>query len=181
MHDVGTAWQCIYMIVVPRLVTSELNNLDIQAFQTYPLPTFWFWVFGQASQILWISNKLADILDRVCFDSLILPVPSSLFRIPYPIKEKGVELWPLLPNNAHPRSRFCVKMAFIFRSIPLAIRLSLAGGTTYGTAKIGVWSSSSERQDRWKEVRKSLYEIEYPVVAKHSHRSNPGPVSAWYC
>ena len=67
-------------------------------------------------------------------------------------------------------------MAFLVRSIPSAIRLSLAGGTAYGTTKIGVWSDSSKSRDRLREMRKSLYEIEYPAVSKYS-RPTTSPVS----
>ena len=68
-------------------------------------------------------------------------------------------------------------MAFLLRSIPSAIRLSLAGGTAYGTTQIGVWSDSSKSQDKLKEMRKSLYEIEYPAVSKHSRARPTSPVS----
>lgn len=57
------------------------------------------------------------------------------------------------------------------------MRLSLAGGTAYGTTKIGVWSDSSNSQDKLREMRKSLYEIEYPAVSKYS-RPASSPVSS---
>ena len=70
-------------------------------------------------------------------------------------------------------------MAFFFKSIPSAVRLSLAGGTAYGSEKIGVWSDSSKSRDKLREMRKSLYEIEYPAVSKYTKYSHPAtsPVS----
>ena len=56
----------------------------------------------------------------------------------------------------------------------MMVRLSLAGGTAYGTAKVGVWSDSTDSQDKLKEARKSLYEIEYPAaVSNHLHPASP--------
>ena len=69
-------------------------------------------------------------------------------------------------------------MAFLLRSIPSAVRLSRAGGTAYGTAKIGVWSDSSKSRDKLREMRKSLYEIEYPAVSKYTKYSGPRPTTS---
>lgn len=68
-------------------------------------------------------------------------------------------------------------MAFLVRSIPSAIRLSLAGGTAYGTTKIGVWSDSSKSRDKLREMRKSLYEIEYPAAVSKYSRPTTSSVS----
>ncbi len=72
-------------------------------------------------------------------------------------------------------------MAFLLKSIPSAVRLSLVGGTAYGSAKIGVWSDSSKSRDKLREMRKSLYEIEYPAVSKYTKYSHPAtsPVSTY--
>ena len=65
-------------------------------------------------------------------------------------------------------------MAFVFRYarlIPLAVRISLAGGTVYGTAKVGVWSDSSESQEKIEKIRESwqnVREIEYPPPSSSS-------------
>ena len=64
-----------------------------------------------------------------------------------------------------------LQMAFIIRLarlVPLAVRLSLAGGAAYGSAKVGVWSDSSGSQDKLRKVRESWpieREIEYPTVS----------------
>ena len=62
---------------------------------------------------------------------------------------------------------FLIKFA---RLVPLAVRLSLAGGAAYGTAKVGVWSDSSGSPDKLRKVRESWLierEIEYPTVPQH--------------
>ena len=53
------------------------------------------------------------------------------------------------------------------RLIPTAIRLTLAGGVTYGTVKVGAWSDSSdsrEKLDKVQESFQSVREIEYPPM-----------------
>ena len=63
-------------------------------------------------------------------------------------------------------------MAFIIRIvrlIPLAVRLSLAGGAAYSTAKLDVWSDSSDSQDKLRNVRESWLfrsEIDYPTESE---------------
>ena len=70
-------------------------------------------------------------------------------------------------------------MAFILklgRLIPIAVRISLAGGAAYTTTTYGVWSDSSESKDKLQNVRESwlnLYEIEYPST----QQARPGATS----
>ncbi len=61
-------------------------------------------------------------------------------------------------------------MAFVFRTIrlvPTAIRVTVAGGVTYGTVKAGAWSDSSDSREKLDKVQESisnLREIEYPPM-----------------
>ena len=61
-------------------------------------------------------------------------------------------------------------MAFVFRTIslvPMAIRVTVAGGVTYGTVKAGAWSDSSDSREKLDKVQESisnLREIEYPPM-----------------
>ena len=65
---------------------------------------------------------------------------------------------------------FDQKMAFVFRTIrlvPTAIRVTVAGGVTYGTVKAGAWSDSSDSREKLDKVQESisnLREIEYPPM-----------------
>lgn len=57
-----------------------------------------------------------------------------------------------------------VKMAVVFqyaRLIPLALRVSLAGGAAYGTVKVGAWSDGKESRERLEQLQ-NRREIEYP-------------------
>ena len=57
-----------------------------------------------------------------------------------------------------------IKMADVFqfaRLIPLALRVSLAGGITYGTVKVGAWSDGKESRERLEQLQ-NIREIEYP-------------------
>ncbi len=61
-------------------------------------------------------------------------------------------------------------MAFIFKTIrlvPTAIRITMAGGVTYGTVKAGAWSDSSDSREKLDKVQESIgnmREIEYPPM-----------------
>ena len=61
-------------------------------------------------------------------------------------------------------------MAFVFRTlrlVPTAIRVTVAGGVTYGTVKAGAWSDSSDSREKLDKVQESisnLREIEYPPM-----------------
>ena len=53
-------------------------------------------------------------------------------------------------------------MAFIFRMvglIPTAVRVGVSGGAAYGSAKMGVWSDSTETKEKLDIVQR---EIHYP-------------------
>jgi len=61
------------------------------------------------------------------------------------------------------------EMAAVFhyaRLIPLALRVTLAGGATYGTIKAGAWSDGKESKERLEQFQQSLpmREVEYPPL-----------------
>lgn len=57
-------------------------------------------------------------------------------------------------------------MAFVFRTlalIPTALRIGVAGGAAYGTAKVGVWSDSTESREKLEQINQAVQkEIHYP-------------------
>ncbi|XP_064388566.1 uncharacterized protein LOC135336624 [Halichondria panicea] len=69
-------------------------------------------------------------------------------------------------------------MAFVFRTlrlVPTAIRVTVAGGVTYGTVKAGAWSDSSDSREKLDKVQESisnLREIEYPPM-EHIQSAHP--------
>ncbi len=74
-------------------------------------------------------------------------------------------------------------MAFVFKTIrlvPAAIRITMAGGVTYGTVKAGAWSDSSESREKLDNIQESLSnmrEIEYPAMQQsHTVRTYVSPV-----
>ena len=48
------------------------------------------------------------------------------------------------------------------RLLPLALRVTLAGGATYGTVKLGTWSdSTTEGRETLQRIKQNVREIEY--------------------
>ena len=54
------------------------------------------------------------------------------------------------------------------RLIPMAIRVSLAGGAAYGTVKVGVWSQDTQASREKLDLLQR--EIEYPQGGKVRER-----------
>ena len=52
----------------------------------------------------------------------------------------------------------------VIKLIPMAVRLSAAGGATYGSVKVGAWSSRT--QDSKEKLDQLQREIQYPVAGK---------------
>lgn len=53
--------------------------------------------------------------------------------------------------------------------IPLALRVAVAGGATYGTVKQGVWRDSTESREKLTQMKQAVQkEIEYPKVKARS-------------
>ena len=75
-------------------------------------------------------------------------------------------------------------MSFVFRivaMVPAALRAGTAGGAVYGTAKLGVWSDSSESKEKLDRLRTwTDREIQYPKGGVYPFLKKPENTSVLY-
>ena len=69
-----------------------------------------------------------------------------------------------MPNSLLLAARAMAYAVKYLKLVPLAIRVSLAGGAAYGSVKVGAWSVSTQTsKDKLDQLQR---EIEYPKGTK---------------